>query len=100
VNGRTDANLCSVITFLLQEGLAVDHSDRATTFCEESNLESVLAYVRTFFSKRHMYFVVRTAAENKHFSPVYPMNAAEQKAGFLSCCLLFRFLGVMNPIVY
>lgn len=77
VNGRTDANLRSIITLLLQEGLAVDHFDRATTFCEASNLESVLAYIRTFFSKRYMYFVIRTAAENMHFSPVYPMNADE-----------------------
>lgn len=85
---------------LLQEGLAVDHFDRATMFCEASNLVSVLAYIRTFFSNGHMYFVIRTAAEKMHLSPVYPMNADELKAGLLSCRLVLRFLGVMNPIVY
>lgn len=69
-------------------------------FCEASNLESVLAYIRTLFSNNAVYNVVRTAAENIHFSPVYPVNADELEAGLLSCCLLLWFLGAMNPIVY
>ena len=84
VNRRTHANLCSIIMILLQKGLAVDHFDRAAMFCEASNLESVLAYIRTFFSNRCMYFVIRTAAEKIHFSPVCPINVDEQKVGLLS----------------
>lgn len=53
-------------------------------FCEASNLESVLACIRTLFPNNAVYNVVRTAAENMHFSPVYPMNADEQKTGLLS----------------
>lgn len=92
--------ICSVIMISLQEELTVDHFDRAAMFCELSNLESVLAYIRTFFSNRRVYFVIRIAAEKRHFAPVCPMNADEQKGGLLSCCLLLRFLEVMNPIVY
>lgn len=69
-------------------------------FCEASNLESVVTYIRMFFSNNAVYNVARVAAENMHLSPVYPMNADEQEAGLLSCCLLLRFLGAMNPIVY
>lgn len=86
--------------FFFQEELAFDHFDRAVVFCEASNLESVLAHIKTFFSSTAVHYVIRTAAANMHFSPVYPVNADEQKAGLLSCCLLLRFLGVMNPIVY
>lgn len=100
VNRIIRVNLCSVIVILLQKGLAVDCFDRATMFCEAFDLESGLAYIRTFFSNRHMYFLIRTAAEKMHFSPVYPVNADEQKADLLSCHLPLRFLGVMNPIVY
>lgn len=81
-------------------GISIDHFDRAVVFCEAFNLESVLAYIRTLFSNNAEYNVVRTAAENMHFSPVYPLNADEQEAGLLSCCLLLRFLGAVNPIVY
>lgn len=100
VNVRTHAYLCS-ITFLLQEGLAAVHFNTATTFCELPNLEFELAYIRTVFSNGLMYFTIRTAVENEnmHSNPVYSVNADEQKA-LLSWCLLLRFLGVMNPIVY
>lgn len=33
----------------LQEELAFDHFDRAVVFCEASNLESVVTYIRIFF---------------------------------------------------
>lgn len=69
-------------------------------FCEASNLESILAYIRTLFSNNAVYSAVRTAAESMHSSPVYAVNADEQEAGLLSCCLLFRFLGTVDPIVY
>lgn len=69
-------------------------------FCEASNLESVLAYIRTLFSNNAVHNVARTAAENMYFSPVRAMNADEKEVGLLSCCLLFRFLGAVNSIVY
>lgn len=59
----------------LQEELAFDHLDRAVVFCEASNLESVLAYIRKLFFSNAEYNVVRTVAENMHFIPVYPLNA-------------------------
>lgn len=68
--------------------------------CFVRHLESVLAYFRPLFSNNAVHYVIRTAAANMHFSPVYPMNADEQKASLLSCCLLLRLLGVMSPIVY
>lgn len=92
--------ICSVVVISLQEGLAVDNFDRAAIFYELSDLEPVGAYIRAFFCNRHVYFVIRTAAEKGHFSPVCTVNADEQKACFLSYCLLPRFLEVMNPIVY
>lgn len=100
VNVRTHAYLCSIM-LLLQEGLAAVHFNTATTFCELPNLEFELACIRTVFCNGLVYFMIRTAVENEnmHSNPVYSVNADEQKA-LLSWCLLLRFLGVMNPIVY
>lgn len=91
-NGRTHADLCSVIMVFLPEGLAA--------LIQASCLQGVLAYIRTLFSNSHLYFVPRTAAENIEipFSPgsLWTLMGRKQLCWLAVCSS--AFLGLWIPL--